>query len=140
MSSISGFNLPQSMFQAVESRIIDSDKPRANPLDQSAGEDAMWGVDPHPADDALRGSEQLPVNGYPMPGQHAQRRIDNDNPMLNPLDQTAGDDAEVFDHATQSWQPTQSAGDGQHKALGDPYHEAIDFEIKADDMGGWQQA
>ncbi|WP_411380640.1 hypothetical protein [Pseudomonas sp. MPB26] len=67
-------------------------------------------------------------------------RIDNDQPRHNPLDHTAGDDAEVFDPNTQSWQPTQAAGKGQYAPLGDPYREAIDFEIKADDMGGWQRA
>lgn len=140
MSSISVFNPSLSMYQAPETGRIDSAKPRANPLDQSAGEDVLWGVDPQPGDDALRGSGQLPVNGHPMPGQPAQHRIDNDNPMFNALDHTAGDDAEVFDPATQAWQPTQAAGNGRYSALGDPYREAIDFEIKADDMGGWQQA
>ncbi|MGY2272307.1 MULTISPECIES: hypothetical protein [Pseudomonas] len=67
-------------------------------------------------------------------------RIDNDQPRHNPLDDTAGDDAEVFDPNNQSWQPTQTAGKGQHRPLGDPYREAIDFEIKADNMGGWQRA
>ncbi|MGR2708700.1 hypothetical protein [Pseudomonas sp. AU10] len=128
MSSISVFNPSLSMYQAPETSRIDSAKPRANPLDQSAGDDVLWG------------SGQLPVNGHPMPGQPAQHRIDNDNPMFNALDHTAGDDAEVFDPATQAWQPTQAAGNGRYSALGDPYREAIDFEIKADDMGGWQQA
>jgi hypothetical protein len=56
------------------------------------------------------------------------------------LDSTAGDDAEVFDPNTQSWQPTQAAGNGQYAPLGDPYREAIDFEITPDNMGGWQRA
>jgi hypothetical protein len=66
--------------------------------------------------------------------------IDNDQPRHIPLDDTAGDDAEVFDPNTQSWQPTQAAGKGQYTPLGDPYREPIDFEIKADNMGGWQRA
>ncbi|MEW5716571.1 MULTISPECIES: hypothetical protein [Pseudomonas] len=63
--------------------------------------------------------------------------FDNDKPRHNPLDQTAGDDAEVFDPNTQSWQPTQAAGNGRYANLGDPYREAIDFEARPDNMGGW---
>ena len=65
--------------------------------------------------------------------------IDNDKPRHNPLDQSAGDDAEYFDPDTQSWQPTQAAGNGQYASLGDPYREAIDFEISAGNMEGRQQ-
>lgn len=66
--------------------------------------------------------------------------IDSDKPRHNPLDQSAGDDAEYFDYKTQSWQPTQSTGNGHYAPLGDPYREPIDFEIKADGEGGWQRA
>lgn len=71
---------------------------------------------------------------------HQPNLIDNDKPRHNPLDKTAGDDAEVFDPNTQSWQPTQAAGNGRYANLGEPYREAIDFEIKADNVGGWQRA
>lgn len=79
-------------------------------------------------------------NPYASAYQAFATQIDNDHPRKNPLDDTAGDDAEVFDPNTQSWQPTQAAGKGQHTNLGDPYREAIDFEIRADNMGGWQRA
>lgn len=68
-----------------------------------------------------------------------EHRIDNDTPLRNKMDDTAGDDAEVFDPETQTWQPTQALGEGLHANLGDAYREAIDFEIKADNMGGWQR-
>ncbi|SFU46095.1 hypothetical protein [Pseudomonas sp. OV546] len=84
------------------------------------------------------------INGFspyaPMPPAFNIDRIDNDHPRHNPLDQTAGEDAEVFDPNTQTWQPTQASGNGRPMPLGDPYREAIDFEIRADDMGGWQRA
>lgn len=58
-------------------------------------------------------------------------RIDNvGNDLINPLDQTAGDDAEFFDHETQYWQPTAADGRGVYKKLGEPYREAIDVELK----------
>ncbi|MDR9878397.1 hypothetical protein RJC98_24715 [Pseudomonas allii] len=79
-------------------------------------------------------------NPYTAAYQALATHIDNDQPRHNPLDDTAGDDAEVFDPTTQSWQPTQAAGKGQHTPLGDPYREPIDFETKADNMGGWQRA
>ncbi|WP_148046884.1 hypothetical protein [Pseudomonas poae] len=66
--------------------------------------------------------------------------FDKDTPRHNPLDHTAGDDAETFDPTTQSWQPTQATGRGQFAPLGTPYREAIDFEIKSDGNGGWQRA
>ncbi|XVO85203.1 hypothetical protein ACQ9Y2_15655 [Pseudomonas palleroniana] len=66
--------------------------------------------------------------------------FDKDTPRHNPLDQTAGDDAETFDPATQNWQPTRAIGGGQFAALGNAYREAIDFEIKSDGKGGWQRA
>ncbi|NWC43964.1 hypothetical protein HX788_25130 [Pseudomonas edaphica] len=68
-----------------------------------------------------------------------EHRIDSDTPLRNKMDDTAGDDAEVFDPETQTWQPTQALGGGLHANLGDAYREAIDFEIKADNMGGWQR-
>ncbi|MGY2374502.1 hypothetical protein ACW9IB_08335 [Pseudomonas sp. SDO524_S393] len=71
-----------------------------------------------------------------MPYLMPQDTVDEKNPKHNPLDHTAGDDAEVFDPETQSWQPTQAVGKGRFTSLG----EAIDFEIKADNMGGWQRA
>lgn len=75
------------------------------------------------------------INGYTpsssmFPPQQPGR-IDYDKPMHNPLDQTAGDDAEEFDAETQTWQPTKALGNGRYSALGDPYREPIDFEIKA---------
>ena len=71
---------------------------------------------------------------------HHPNLIDNGKPRHNLLDKAAGDDAEVFDPNTQSWQPTQAAGNGRYAKLGEPYREAIDFEIKADDMGRSQRA
>ena len=83
------------------------------------------------------------INGFnpyaSMAYSALQNKIDNDTPKHNPLDESAGDDAEFFDPETQSWQPTQAAGKGQYANFGNPYREAIDFEIKADNMGGWQQ-
>lgn len=76
--------------------------------------------------------------GHPVERLEATR-IDNDTPLRNKTDETAGDDAEVFDAETQTWQPTQALGEGLHANLGDAYREAIDFEIKADNMGGWQR-
>lgn len=69
-----------------------------------------------------------------------EHRIDNDPPLRNKLDDTAGDDAEVFDPETHTWQPTRALGEGLHANLDDADREAIDFEIKSDNMGGWQRA
>ncbi|MBV4455226.1 MULTISPECIES: hypothetical protein [Pseudomonas] len=70
------------------------------------------------------------LNPYLSAYQALATHIDTDQPRHNPLDHTAGDDAEVFDPDTQSWQPTQAAGNGQSTALGDPYREAIDVEMR----------
>lgn len=45
-------------------------------------------------------------------------RIDNDQPRHNPLDHTAGDDAEVFAPNTQSWQSRQ-------RGMADLPHSAV---------------
>ncbi len=80
-----------------------------------------------------------------LPYQTTQLPIDNDKPRpnpldpkggvdserFNPMDKWAGDDAEYFNPATQSWQPTQAAGNGRYTDLGDPYREPVDFEVRA---------
>lgn len=66
-----------------------------------------------------------------LPYQSLQLPIDNDRPRRNPLDNTAGDDAEFFDPNTQSWQATKALGEGRFTHHGDPYREPIDFEMRA---------
>jgi hypothetical protein len=71
------------------------------------------------------------------------RPIDNvQSGSRNPLDHTAGDDAEYFSAETQEWQPTASDGKGSggYANLGDPYREPIDFEIVAGPNGDWVQS
>lgn len=104
MSSINGFSHHAANYQAIQIEGFDSDKPKHNPLDKTAGHDAEV------------------IN----------------KPMRNLLDKTAGDDAEVFDHMTQSWQPTRATpdGDSPYAKLGKPYSEAIDFEITPNMMKG----
>lgn len=98
MSSISGpYPNWASFNQAVQNVEIHNDNPRHNPLGPSKGKDILpTGGGPSEGDDILPTGEghnfvqataqRLPVNDYPMPGQHAQHRIDNDNPLINALD------------------------------------------------------
>ncbi|PIB53272.1 hypothetical protein [Pseudomonas sp. 2822-17] len=137
MSSINGFSTFSSMFQAAGTGRIDNDTPRPNPLDKPDKNDVEH-FTPRPQGKPLDTSRFYSLSQILL-GNMASR-IDNDKPMHNSLDKTAGDDAEMFDPATQSWQPTQAAGNGQYAPLGDPYREAIDFEIKSDNMGGWVRA
>ncbi len=112
MSSIGGSNLYPALYPASDASRFNNDNSSHNSQGPAKGDDVLTA----------------------KPGGY-----DNDSPRHNPLDSTAGDDAEVFDPNTQSWQPTQAAGNGQYAPLGDPYREAIDFEITPDNMGGWQR-
>jgi hypothetical protein len=121
MSSIGGSNLYPALYPVSGASGFTNDNSSHNSRGPAKGDDALIAK----------------PGGY---DNSVQDSIDNDSPRHNPLDSTAGDDAEVFDPNTQSWQPTQAAGNGQYAALGDPYREAIDFEITPDNMGGWQRA
>lgn len=134
-----------SFYAHYEAGKANSQKPTHNPSEYEDGNDVLVGG-PQSGNDVLIGG----LKPRDLQTIHAMyerfykeleaEQFDNDTPMHNASDSTAGDDAEVFDPATQTWQPTQSAGNGQYTSLGDPYREAIDFEIKADNMGGWQRA
>ncbi|MGR3890072.1 hypothetical protein [Pseudomonas sp. 1152_12] len=133
-----------SFYSHYEASKINTEKPTPNPPQHGDGNDVLR-AGSQSGNDVLMARKATDLQSLHPQQERLHKlfetaQIDNGDPVVNPIDQTAGDDAEVFDPATQYWQATQAAGNGQYTALGDPYREAIDFEIKADGMGGWQQA
>ncbi|WP_159955517.1 hypothetical protein [Pseudomonas sp. R76] len=126
-------SLREQRFMPPKVEYFDSGEPSPHPKDDSAGlslpGDPTWQPTQNANDDFAYQARKA-WHEY-IHNQLEPTDIDIDKPRINPNDEDAGNDAEIFDPATQTWQPTQNAGDGQYKPLGDPYREAIDYEAKA---------